>query len=88
MAMSCSVQYFAYFFLWTFCTNSLADLDSESQTTGCHRVKQAYLREHIGPADLVPSEPIYGILYYFYYYPHYFKYSFFFFFFYFGIIIF
>lgn len=54
-------SYFVYFFLWTFCANSLADLDSESQTTGCHRVKQAYLREHIGPGDLVPSEPVYGI---------------------------
>lgn len=39
--------------------NSVADLDSGAHT-GCHRVKQAYLREHIGPSDLVPSEPIYG----------------------------
>lgn len=38
--------------------NSVADLDSGTHT-GCHRVKQAYLREHIGPSDLVPSEPIY-----------------------------
>ncbi|XP_061183757.1 glypican-5-like [Saccostrea echinata] len=58
MAKTCLRQYFVFFFLWTFYV-SLADPDSGSQMTGCHRVKQAYLREHIGPASLVPSEPIY-----------------------------
>lgn len=59
MSINCLKPYFVCFFLWTSFMKSVADLDSGTHT-GCHRVKQAYLREHIGPSDLVPSEPIYG----------------------------
>lgn len=59
MSINCLKPYFVCFFLLTSFMNSVADLDSGAHT-GCHRVKQAYLREHIGPSDLVPSEPIYG----------------------------